>query len=273
MKFIPWNDILLNTGTAKEAPAGVLPVDYSQLYGLRPSLFVQEAIKPAPEMDRFVGDIDVIDLVGMRPFHDSSRYSLFVAGGCIRKHVEKMVDWDTGETDYDVFVANMPLPDDIRVRKAVIDDVLELVHKDIPHWKLVYRCKEELLATFKTRQGAKVQIILANAGQNQFQNISRFDFLQCQAGFWFTSNQRVLMFSNMERYFETIAKRELVINRVVSPVATFKRINRYQKKGYKVNDAIMDYVDNIAMTGWEASQQGLSSDQMRELLDMRVYID
>ena len=65
----------------------------------------------------------------------------------------------------------------------------------------------------------------------------------------------------LEREFlKDLKTQKLSINTVTYPVATIKRMFKYQQKGYNINDACVEFVRHVSMTQFDEEK-------------MRLYID
>lgn len=169
---------------------------------------------------------------------------LVLAGGSLRK----LVDRNDIIMDYDLFFLDTP-------EKESVKNNLVQGLKNSEEYKKVFECPEGKLFTFIRKDKVKLQIIDKRSYEDCNDLISSFD-ITASSACW-----NGVAFYKDERFVFDVLNKRLNINTVEYPVATLKRLMKYQDKGYKLtNQASKRFVMEVSETSW--------SDQ-----DLEFYID
>jgi len=167
----------------------------------------------------------------------------WLAGGALR-HIfgcESPID------DFDLFFDNM-------ITAAEVGLALE-----DKGFNCVFTCPLGELKTYKSfdHEGMKIQLITKNFYPDMKHVISLFDINACciayDGEFLVTTRSAI----------RDIKKKRVTLNDIVAPNATFKRMLKYQNKGYRVTSDAVDF-----FTRW-VYDRGTTGDSM----DVRFYID
>lgn len=159
---------------------------------------------------------------------------LVLAGGALRK----LVDNNDIIVDYDLFFLNTP------EKSSVKDNIVQNM-KGSENYKKVFECPEGKLYTFVRDDGIKLQIIDKRSYKDCDDLISSFD-ITASSACW-----DGVAFYKHERFVFDVLNKRLNINSVEYPVATLKRLMKYQSKGYKLtNEASKEFVMKVSSTEW-----------------------
>jgi hypothetical protein len=195
---------------------------------------------------------------------DIFRYGCFVAGGSTRSllNQEEVADFDVFFTHEPMTVELIESFDAVDFGSASGNVEKKITYSPAVHairerlkqekYKLVFSCPEGKLFTYK--QGdIKIQLILECWGTPQ-EVIGGFDFNATCAAL----DDEFFYFSR--EFIKDEKTKKLSINTVTYPAATIKRLIKYKDKGYDINGAIVEFMENISGQVFD-----------REML--RLYID
>lgn len=149
----------------------------------------------------------------------------WLLGGAIRCIFDK-----TPLDDFDLFFKN---------REESIKATIKF-EKD--NWKLVFKCPLGYLTTFKkdiNGKTYKAQLITKQFYDNPMVAMESFDFNACLFGYF-----NNCFYLNKHSLKDVVHKRLKIFN-LTYPVATINRLIKYRKKGYVINDAIMEIVNRL----------------------------
>jgi hypothetical protein len=164
----------------------------------------------------------------------------WLAGGAIRASFAD----DEEIMDYDLFFKN-------KLCAAGASIKLEELG-----YKVIFNCPEGKLTTYK-KDNIKVQIITENFYSDVESLINTFDIKACRVVF---DGKFIYGYYSSIR---DIIKKSIKLHRVDFPAATMKRIAKYIKKGYTLdNQAIKFFIDTIYSAGFAHKD-----------IDRRFYID
>lgn len=182
-------------------------------------------------------------LNGIRSFlnYGFLQENIVLAGGSLRSLIDPLEPIQ----DYDLFfLGENPL--------SLKEDIENKIKK--LSGKKTFQCDLDELRSF-TLHGMKIQLIETQKKYSTPQElILDFDINACI----FALHQGELFFRKQS--IKDIKKKHITINKVTYPIATLKRISKYQSKGYKITLAAAEFVKQVA-------ENSLDMD-----LD-RVYID
>ncbi len=181
---------------------------------------------------------------------------VFLAGGSIRSFLMK--NTETKINDYDIFFLNLSLVNSVREKLVVAGA------------KLIFQCPEGKLFTYKFpdegyvdiddyRAGMKIQLICERAYIDPVQCIMSFDMGACMGAF---DDEYLYIASQMVK---DVVSKNLTLNILTYPIATLKRIIKYNRKGYKTSDISKKFVEEII----DQTIHG----QTWDVENLRVYID
>lgn len=151
--------------------------------------------------------------------------NFFIAGGAIRCLLDK-----TKVDDYDIFSTGMGF--DLKKWYELEDKLI----KD--GFKVTFRCPLGYLVSLK-KDTVKVQLIKQYHYQHFNQIRKEFDFSATMMAMY--QNE---VYAELEDMKDIAIKKLRIIN-LKAPVATFNRINKYKDKGYKIKDAVAEYVNML----------------------------
>lgn len=174
----------------------------------------------------------------LRPILKYLREEVFLAGGAIRTVLECS---NEEVSDFDFFFKTFEVV--LELRERLIQD----------GWENIFSCPEEKLFTYKKGKH-KLQLICEFEYGDMDHLLGEFDMTACCGGY----HDGVIYFTRP--FVRAVFSKKLRIQNVVYPVATIKRLIKYEKKGYNVTQAAIDLVNLI---------EGKSFD----LDAKRVYID
>ncbi len=175
----------------------------------------------------------------------------FLAGGSLRTLIN-----DEEVCDFDLFfngqLMYQPVDQDVfqPVLPARVIEVREILEKE--NFDLIFECPEGKLFTYKKGE-MKVQLILETAGTPD-EVINQFDINAGRCAF---DGEFIYIPLQFARDVKT---KYLSIHDVSFPVATMKRLVKYSNKGYNINRACKQFLENIQNKSFN-------------LGDLRVYID
>ncbi len=142
--------------------------------------------------------------------------SAYMCGGAVRSFFDK-----TEVQDYDFFL----------LRKDDMADIISKIKKDTTlHKEILFECKKQELFSFLDYTGKKIQIICKNDYPTVMDLLHTFDFTCCSMGidingYLFCEEESLKDCQNMILYANTITY----------PVSTMRRIEKYIRKGYRVD--------------------------------------
>ena len=174
----------------------------------------------------------------LRPILKYLSEDVLLAGGAIRTVLECS---NEEVSDYDFFFKTF----------KVVAELRERLVKD--EWEIVFQCPEEKLFTYKKGEH-KLQLICEFEYSSMENLLNEFDMTACCGGFY----NGAIYFTRP--FVRAVFSKKLRIQNVTYPVATIKRLIKYEKKGYNVTQAVIDLVNSI---------EGKSFDDESK----RVYID
>lgn len=156
---------------------------------------------------------------------------VIIAGGGVRTAYNRP-DGDT-LSDIDVFFVGKP--DDY----SAVDAVNKYLDNSA-RWKRTYKCPQNMLSTYVSTDGLKVQIITPFIYQNVEQLLNSFDFTISE----FAYDGKDIWVGNNS--VSDLNNGRLRITNITYPWATIKRVFKYQGKGFKVTQAlVLDILDKI----------------------------
>lgn len=150
-------------------------------------------------------------------------YQIVTAGGVWRG----IFDLNDYIQDVDLFPVGATMPADIVE--------MFIKHARKCGWYLIFKCPENTMATFKTAEGLKVQLIYNQPYSSIEDLLSTFDIRACKLAYNYGHNQLVYA-SNAA---SDIKLKEIVLDNITYPVATLSRIEKYKRKGYTISDKEM----------------------------------
>jgi len=174
----------------------------------------------------------------LRPILKYLREEVFLAGGAIRTVLECS---NEEVSDFDFFFKTFEVV--LELRERLIQD----------GWENIFSCPEEKLFTYKKGKH-KLQLICEFEYGDMEHLLGEFDMTACCGGYY----DGAIYFTRP--FVRAVFSKKLRIQNVAYPVATIKRLIKYEKKGYNVTQAAIDLVNLI---------EGKSFD----LDAKRVYID
>ena len=192
------------------------------------------------------------------------QYGCFVAGGSVRSVINQ-----EEIADFDIFFTHQPMTVELiesfdavdfgsgsgNVEKKItyssaVHTIREKLKKE--KYKLVFSCPEGKLFTYK-QGNIKIQLILECWGTPEAV-VGGFDFnATCAA----IDDEYIYL---SREFLRDIKTKKLSINTVTYPAATIKRLMKYKDKGYNINGAIVEFMENI-------------SGQVFNKETLRLYID
>jgi len=182
--------------------------------------------------DRLILDTDVMSIIRKR--------DVYLAGGALRGIFGK----DETIMDYDVFFPN-----------GLVSHEVGLDLEDIG-FEVIFKCPEGKLTSYK-RGDLKVQLITENFYPSPENLIDTFDINACRIAFWAD------MIYTDRNAIRDMRRKRITLHKVDFPMATFKRIVKYTKKNYVLdNRAVQFYVSDIV----DKTLKGIP-------VDGRFYID
>ncbi len=178
------------------------------------------------------------------------QYGCFVAGGATRSLINQ-----EEIADFDIFFCEQPMTVeliesfdamDLTASSPTIEKkityspaVLAIRRRLIQEkYKLVFSCPEGKLFTYK-QGNIKIQLILECWGQPE-EIVNSFDFNATCAAL----DNEYFYFSR--KFIKDVKTKKLSINTVTYPAATIKRLMKYKDKGYNINSAIVEFMENIS---------------------------
>lgn len=174
----------------------------------------------------------------LRPILKYLNEDVFLAGGAVRTVLECS---NEEVSDYDFFFKTF----------KVVAELRERLIKD--EWEIIFQCPEEKLFTYKKGKH-KLQLICEFEYSSMENLLNEFDVTACCGGYY----NGAIYFTRP--FVRAVFSKKLRIQNVTYPVATIKRLIKYEKKGYVVTQAAIDLVNSI---------EGKSFDSETK----RVYID
>lgn len=179
---------------------------------------------------------------------------VFLAGGAVRALIT-----NEKPADYDLFFKSQEAV--TAVREELEADGCELKF-ECPEGKLFTYVKtwedDYYAGTPEYFQSIKIQLILDSIGGPE-QIIEGFDFNACRAAI-----DNDYLYCDID-FIRDVVTKELSMHRVTYPVATLKRFGKYARKGYNINKAAKQFVEEILLLGRQGAE---FSDE-----ELRVYID
>jgi hypothetical protein len=159
----------------------------------------------------------------LRPILKYLGEEVFLAGGSIRTVLECS---NEEVSDYDLFFKTLKVVPELR--EKLIQD----------KWENVFSCPEEKLFTYK-KGNHKLQLICEFEYSSMENLLNEFDMTACCGGYY----NGVIYFTRP--FVRAVFSKKLRIQNVTYPVATIKRLIKYEKKGYNVTQAAIDLVNSI----------------------------
>jgi hypothetical protein len=154
---------------------------------------------------------------------------IVLAGGSLRS----LINSDEIISDYDLFF----LGENFVNNKEILEKkILELGGVKS------FQCELDELRTFSLN-GSKIQFITTPACSDVFRLLDSFDINACRFAF------DGVNFYFFKQSIKDILKKHITIHKVTYPVATLKRIAKYNKKGYKITLAAKEFVLQVANNG------------------------
>lgn len=181
-------------------------------------------------------------LNGIRSFlnYGFLQENIVLAGGSLRSLIDPLEPIQ----DYDIFfLGENPLS----LKEEVENKIKKLGGKK------TFQCDSDELRSFSLH-GMKIQLIETKKYSSPEELILDFDINACM----FALHQGELFFRKQS--IKDIKKKHITINKVTYPVATLKRISKYQSKGYKITLAAAEFVKQVAENSLDMDLE-------------RVYID
>lgn len=181
----------------------------------------------------------------------------YLAGGALRT----LLDDKEEISDYDIFFED---------RRALVEseDIFSAPTlqepKDMPRvkevqalllmekFKCVFVCVKGELFTYK-KGDIKIQLVLATIGKPE-SVIQSFDFGACRAAY----DNQYLFFD--KEFVRDVKTKKLSVQNVTFPVATIKRLVKYSNKGYNINQACQQFMEQVSGKVWDGDQ-------------LRLYVD
>lgn len=171
--------------------------------------------------------------------------SLVLAGGALRS----LVDSSDTILDYDLFLIDSP------EKETCKKNIIESWERSPELGRIVFKCPQGKLYTFKSSNGVKIQLIDKRPYKSCEDLVSSFDMTACSAVWDGVS------FYKHERFIFDVLHKRLNMNSLEYPVATLKRLMKYQAKGYKLtNEASRSFIDVVSREQWSED-------------DLELYID
>ena len=167
--------------------------------------WVKEKLNTVPHL------LDLLDFAGV-----------YLAGGLLRSIINGE-PFDYSHTDVDLFFSH----------PVILGDVQSIMGRD-KNFKKVYQCPEGKLATYvymvDGEETWKYQLISVDYYPSMETLLDSFDFTCIMVGvegnsFWYD-----------ERFPEAIEKRLLVWNKITYPAASLRRLMKYARKGYAMQE-------------------------------------
>jgi len=165
---------------------------------------------------------------------------VWLAGGALR-HLFMPLD---PISDFDIFFRN--ISEAVPVEKYLVEQA----------FKVVFKCPIGKLTTLK-KDDMKVQLITENQYASPEDLMNHFDIKACR--FAYDGNKIYTYYSSIR----DVKNKKVNLHDVDFPSATFRRILKYQDKGYKVTNKTIEFM--IARI-YDAGKN-------KEDLDRRFYID
>lgn len=174
----------------------------------------------------------------LRPILKYLGAEILLAGGAIRTVLECS---NEEVSDFDFFFKTFQVVPELR-EKLIQDG-----------WEITFSCPEEKLFTYK-KDKHKLQLICEFEYRDMEHLLGEFDMTACCSGFY----DGAIYFTRP--FVRAVFSKKLRIQNVTYPVATIKRLIKYEKKGYNVTQAAIDLVNQIEGKVFEDGSK-------------RVYID
>lgn len=174
----------------------------------------------------------------LRPILKYLGAEIFLAGGAIRTVLECS---NEEVSDFDFFFKTFEVVGELR-EKLIQDG-----------WEITFSCPEEKLFTYKKGKH-KLQLICEFEYRDMVHLLGEFDMTGCCGGY----HDGAIYFTRP--FVRAVFSKKLRIQNVTYPVATIKRLIKYEKKGYNVTQAAIDLVNQIEGKAFDDGSK-------------RVYID
>jgi len=121
-------------------------------------------------------------------------------------------------------------------------------------YTVVFRCPRNEMVTLMKRK-EKIQLITPRFYNNLEDVVNSFDFTACACG-----TDGTILYSD-DNWAKHCLKKELHMMNLEYPIATIRRIDKYKKYGFKVNDVFwIEFGELLADKTWSAD-------------GIRLYID
>jgi len=175
-------------------------------------------------------------------------HGAFLAGGPLRTLIS-----DEEVSDFDVFFSWLSPIITPENQNPCLEIPLEPAAPEIPSYsnvetikrklerekfKLIFSCPEGKMFSYK-KGDMKIQLILEIADRPQ-QVIEQFDFNACCAAF----DGEYFYYS--KNFVRDVKTKKLSINQISYPAATIKRMVKYAAKGYNINDACVEFMQEVS---------------------------
>jgi hypothetical protein len=176
---------------------------------------------------------------------------VFLAGGALRTLIDKKED----VSDFDVFFepnkgVMLDGQGNIFIGHARVIQTRYLLEKE--KFVCIFECPAGELYTY-VKDGMKIQLITVSFRPPK-ETILSFDFGACQAAYDGGT------FICTPQFIRNIITKKLSVELVTFPVATIKRMLKYAKKGYNINDAAVEFMQKVS---------GITFNEA----DLRLYLD
>lgn len=169
--------------------------------------------------------------------------SLVLAGGAMRSLIS-----NDEISDYDLFLI------DSHHKESIKSNIVK-AWENSSEGKIIFKCPQGKLYTFMTKDRVKIQLIDKRPYKDCDDLVNSFDFTACSAA-W--DGQR---FYKHRRFAFDVINKRLNINSIQYPVATLKRMGKYQLKGYSLtSQAALDLVEMISARQWGEDEKSLYID-------------
>lgn len=178
---------------------------------------------------------------------------VILGGGAIRSLFKS----EEEISDVDLFFNNLDLVAPLREKLVALGAELKF---ECPENKLFsYKFPDKPIDTDVFEKGLKIQLICERTYLDAASLIFSFDLNAC-CGAW--DGEKFYIHSNMVKDIKT---KTLSLMNLTFPIATLKRICKYNKKGYRVHKIAEQYVNEMIQF---MSNGGAYSEE-----NLRVYID
>lgn len=147
-----------------------------------------------------------------------------LAGGALRT----LIDSDEEIIDFDLFFINGTESSIIALKTMLLSEGADEI----------FVCPEGFLHTYKL-DGMKIQIITPRIYESAEDIIDSFDLDACRCVY----DGEVITTDKM--FIKNVMTKQLTVFNVTYPIPTFKRINKYKNKGYKIHNAIVEYTRQL----------------------------